>query len=300
PPAPAGHGLDAATSGIADARTTLYAPVVDPSTDQSAGAPLDRGPRGGGLFRDITIGSISGSSVTLRTDDGWSRTITVTSSVTITKGGQDASLADLKVGDQIRFAQTRNDDGTYTVTAIAVVVPSVAGSVSDVTTDGFKVTTRDGSVWTITTTSSTAYKIGVGDGTRADLVAGAMARVLGTSAGDSQLAALTVQVAADRVVGTVTAKTASTITVRTPDGTSRTINVGSTTTYVVAGTENATLADITVDMVVAVQGRTQADGSVNATAVLTGRGMGRGFGPGLGRGEFGPGSIFDTDLSSSS
>ena len=38
----------------------------------------DVGMRGGGS-RDITIASISGSSLSLKTDDGWTRTITPTS-----------------------------------------------------------------------------------------------------------------------------------------------------------------------------------------------------------------------------
>ena len=121
-------------------------PVLDPAGDE-----LDHGRLGGGAFRDITISAISGSSISLTTDDGWTRTITVTDTTTLTKGGQPIALSDLAVGDQVRFSQTKNDDGTYTVTAIAVVVPKVSGTVSDLTDTSFKITTRDGSVWTITT-----------------------------------------------------------------------------------------------------------------------------------------------------
>ena len=164
-------------------------------------------------FREITISAISGSNVTLTTDDGWTRTVAITDDVELTKGGQDIAVSDLAVGDQVRFAQTRNDDGTYTVTAVAVVVPHVSGTVSELSDSGFKVTTRDGSVWTITTDGSTTYQYGAADGTRADLANGAVVLVQGESTGDNALRALGVRVAADRVVGTVTATTADTITV---------------------------------------------------------------------------------------
>ena len=90
-------------------------------TGDDDGAELGRGGRAG--FREITIASISGNDVSLVTDDGWRRTVTVTSTVKLTKGGQDITVSDLKVGDQVRLRQTRNDDGSYTVTALAVVIP---------------------------------------------------------------------------------------------------------------------------------------------------------------------------------
>ena len=92
-----------------------------------------------------------------------------------------------------------------------------------------------------------------------------------------------VRVAADRVVGTVTAKTADTITVdqarrhRPSRSTS-----SAETEYRVAGAgDDADLGDVTVDMGIAVQGRTRDDGSIDASVVTAG--TGRGFG----RGEFG-------------
>ena len=82
--------------------------------------------RGFGGFGSITITAINGSSLSLKTDDGWTRTITVTADTKITKAGQAMSLSDLAVGDHIRFAQKKNDDGTYTVTAIAIRSPRSA------------------------------------------------------------------------------------------------------------------------------------------------------------------------------
>ena len=88
--------------------------------------------RGAMGFRDITVTAIDGSNVSLKTEDGWTRTITVTSDTTITKGGQTIALSDVQVGDEIRFAQTRNADGTFTITQIHVVMPTIGGQVTAV------------------------------------------------------------------------------------------------------------------------------------------------------------------------
>ena len=73
--------------------------------------------KGGQGKGPITIRAINGSQVSLATEDGWSRTIAVTPTTVITKGGQPIAVSDLAVGDRIRFHQTRNADGTYTVNA---------------------------------------------------------------------------------------------------------------------------------------------------------------------------------------
>lgn len=241
-------------------------------------------------FRQITITSINGNEIALKTDDGWTRTITVTDSVQLTKGGQPITLADLKVGDQVRFRQTRNDDGSYTVTALAVVVPTIEGKASDVTSSGFKVTTRDGSVWTVTVDGSTVYSFGQATGSLSDVKDGQQVFVAGTVPSDNKMTASSVRVAGDRVVGKVTAKTADTITVQTRDGKSVTVHVSSDTTFRVAGVDNATLNDVAVDMAIGVSGRSRSDGSIDAAAVAAGKAgaFGRGFdgsgGKGFGRG----------------
>ena len=285
-PAPSSSGGTPSTGGGAVAPAPFAA--LDPTLDESdPGLDLGRfGGRGG--FGDITITSISGSNLNLTTADGWTRTIAVTSSVALTRAGQAITLADLKAGDHIRFRQTRNGDGTYTVTAIAIVVPTVVGTVGDVTANGFTLKTRDGSTWTIALTGSTTYALGSGTGSKSDVVAGARVFVKGDSPAANQLTALRVQVAADRTIGTVTAKTANSITIKTRDGSTKTIHVGSGTTYRVVGKGTASLSDIAVDMVVGAEGRARSDGSIDATAVAggTGRGLGKGLFGRLGHGPF--------------
>jgi hypothetical protein len=253
---------------------------------------LDRGMRLG-RFGGVTITAIDGSNLSLRTDDGWTRTIAVTSSTTITKGGQTIALGDLEVSDTIGFSQTRKDDGTYTIDAIAVLIPQVAGEVTEITSNGFTLKTRDGTSWTITVNGSTAYKLGSADGSKSDVKVGTDIVVSGEKGStDTSLTALTVHVRVPVVFGEVTAKTGSTITIERRDGTSQTIHVGGATTYKVRGTDDASLSDITVGMAIVVQGSQRSDGSIDASTVAAGglnRGL-KGFGPG-----FWPGSGLPND-----
>lgn len=104
-------------------------------------------------------------------------------------------------------------------------------------------------------------------------------------------------VAGAPITGTVARKTDTAIVVRTAAGKTVTVNVSSTTRYLVRGVSTATLANFAVGDRVAVQGTLNADGSLNATLVQmatnlqpgTGGGGGRGFGGGSGRGNPGSG-----------
>ena len=242
----------------------------------------DFGGRGGGpggfghgIGREITISAINGSNISLKTDDGWSRTITVTSSTAITKGGVAATLGDLKVGDEIRFQQTRASDGTYTIDAIVVVVPTVSGTVTAVDADSITIKGRAGTTQEISTTSSTTYRFGSGAGTRADVVVGATILAAGTVGSNDAFTATSVTVAPARVMGTVTAKTASTITIERRDGTTVTVNVDADTTYEVAGITDAGLGDVTVGMQIFVSGRDAGANTIDASNILAGD-LGRG------------------------
>jgi hypothetical protein len=123
-------------------------------------APFAFGGRGLGLGRGgVEITAIDGSNVSLKTVDGWTRTIQVTSSTQITKGGDTITLNDLAVGDTIRFGQKRNADGTFTVTRIDVVLPTVAGTVTAKTGSSITIRQRDGSSATIHVDSSTTFRV---------------------------------------------------------------------------------------------------------------------------------------------
>jgi hypothetical protein len=236
-------------------------------------------------FGSVKVTAVAGSSVSLATDDGWTRTITVTSSTTITRGGAAATLADLAVGDTVRLGETRNADGTYTITAIAIVLPQVAGTVTAVGTDTITITVSDGTSQTIRTNGSTVYHLDQGDGKRSDVTVGASIVATGTKAAGGSLAATSVWVRLPRVTGTVSAVTTSTITLSRRDGTTVTIHVGSGTTIQVAGIANAKLSDVTAGMVIVVEGSQRADGSIDARAIAAGpfgKGPGHDRQPGAG------------------
>jgi uncharacterized protein DUF5666 len=233
-------------------------------------------------FGQITITAISGSNISLKTEDGWTRTISVTTTTSITRAGQKIALGDLKVGDAVRFRQNRNADGSFSITELAVVVPRVAGTVTAASGSGFTITKRDGTTWTVTVSGSTAYTVGRLDrkaGSRADVKVGSEVVVEGTQSSGNALNAIAVHVTLPTVAGQVTAKTGNTITVRRPDGTSATIRVGSSTSYRVRGVATPTLASITVGMGIVAEGAQRSDGSLDATSVAAGalRGNGKGL-----------------------
>jgi hypothetical protein len=230
-----------------------------------------RGLRGGLQFGQITITAIDGSKISLKTDDGWTRTIELTSTTSITKAGQAISAADLKVGDRVVFRQTRNADGSFNIAALQVVVPKVAGSVTAVSVSGFTLKARDGTTWTVAVTGSTAFSIGSRTGARSDVKVGVDVLVEGNQGTGNTLTALSVHVQLPHVVGQVTAKTASTLTIKRPDGTTATIHVGTSTTYRLPGKATASLADIAVGAFIAVEGTQLADGSIDASVVTSGR-----------------------------
>ena len=221
----------------------------------------------GGAFGRITVKSISGSSVALATDDGWTRTITVTSDVKITKGGEAAALADLEVGDVIRLGQKHNDDGSWTVTGIAIVLPRTAGIVTAVAADTITITIRGGTSQTIHTTSATKYHRDQADGTRADVKVGSIIGAVGDRAANGTFTATSVFVALPRVAGVVDKVGTDSITIKRGNGTTVTIHVSSGTTFAVDGSRTATLKDVKAGMRIVVRGLQRADGSLDADAV---------------------------------
>ena len=275
------------------------------SPDGRTTARLDeRGGRGmrGIAGQDITITKIDGTKLSLETDNGWTRTIDA-AGATVTKDGATVDVSTLKVGDQIVFRETRNADGTYTITTIYVVQPSVAGTVASVSGSTVTVTTPDGASQKVLLTDSTTYTLGRSAATKDAVVAGVRIYAQGSLGSDGSLTATSVVVEPARALGTVKEKSSSSITLTTRDGATMVVKVTSTTTYAVEGVQSATLADVAVGSVVMASGTTNADGSLTATSVQAraagsfggpgggpdgGRGWGRGHGgdgfPGMGPG----------------
>ncbi|MEA2632524.1 MAG: hypothetical protein QOE66_2743 [Chloroflexota bacterium] len=226
------------------------------------------GQRVGGFGGAITITKVDGAAVSLKTVDGWTRTISVTDTTQIRVGSQTGKLSDLKVGDTISLAQKKNADGTFAVTMILVRVPTVGGTVTEVTSTGFTIKLRDGSSKTVTTSSSTSFLLGDAKSSKSDLSVGARVTVEGTDG--SSFAADVVHIAPDLRIGKVTAVTGSSITIQGRNNTTITIHVDASTTYRVNGAAAGKLSDVTVGMYISAQGLSRADGSLDATTVLAG------------------------------
>ena len=247
---------------------------------------MGRGGRlgGGEMFASISITAIDGTKLGLATADGWTRTIDA-AGATITKGGQTVDVSSLKVGDSIVFEQSRQTDGTFKVTAIQVVLPHADGTVKSVADTSVTLTQRDGTDKVVTLTGSTTYQLfGLASkpaaSTKAALTVGAQVDAEGTTASDGSFTASLVTIRAAEAGGTVTGKTATTITVKTRGGTPLTINVDAGTTYVVAGTTAPTLSNVAVGAIVIAEGSKNADGTFSATVVRAFN-VGSGIGPGM-------------------
>ena len=148
---------------------------------------------GHGPGREITITAISGSSISLETVDGWTRTIEVDDATTYTKGDDDIALADLAVGDEIAFRQTLEDDGSWTIDAIAVILPHAGGEVTAVDGSTVTVEQRDGTTTTITVADDADVNVNGDDATAADIEVGMVLVAQGTENADGSLTASVVK-----------------------------------------------------------------------------------------------------------
>jgi hypothetical protein len=146
-----------------------------------------------GAAGGVTIASIDGSNLALKTSDGWTRTIAVTSTTKITRAGQAIGVSDLKAGDTISFRETKASDGTYTISAISVVLPRVFGQVTATTADTITIKQLGGTTTTVHVSSSTTFQVfGVTKPTIASLTTGMTITAEGTQAGDGSFDALSV------------------------------------------------------------------------------------------------------------
>ncbi len=201
PSAPAAGAGPAAPTGSAAPNK-----VVGPSTGAGRGFALPGffgglgalgggfgGPAAGPGLGAATIVSIDGPNLSLKTVDGWTRTIKVTSLTRISRAGQSIGLSALHPGDSIGFRESGASDGTYQIDAITVILPHVAGQVSAISGGTITVRQFDGTTATIRTGSSTTFRIlGVAKATIADLKVGMAINAQGTKNGDGSLQALAV------------------------------------------------------------------------------------------------------------
>jgi hypothetical protein len=86
-----------------------------PPTDQGQGQPPTDQGRGAGT-RGV-VASVNGSTLTVTAADGSTVTVTTSADTTVTTR-KTSSFADLAVGDSVRVAGERGDDGTLTAQSV--------------------------------------------------------------------------------------------------------------------------------------------------------------------------------------
>src|ERR1035437_9070448 len=215
----------------------------------TGGGALGGGALGGGALGGVSgrmaiaITKTDGSKLSLQTSDGWTRTIDATGAA-ITRAGKTVTVSDLAVGDTITFRETRQTDGTYRITAIQVVMATVSGTVTAVASGSVTISLPGGSTRMLTLTGSTAYKQSGAAASASALVVGVRITAQGRVDSAGNFTATPLNISAAAVRGTVAGKTATTIVVTTAPGKTVTINVSSSTKYVVRGVTAPTLSDV--------------------------------------------------------
>lgn len=249
------------------------------------GGPGGRGGPGDGLGG--VISSISGNTINIKHDSAVNIIATVNSSTVYKEAGQTISLSSLKAGETVQLRETRNSDGTASVTEVDVVMAHSGGTISSISGNTMTLTTPNNSSVKVNLSSSTTYTDLGKAISLSSLKAGEKVEVSGQTNSDNSLNATVVNIQHDRLGGTVTAVNGNNITVQvggpggrgpkpdtssttnssTPATTTKTIVVSSSTTYDEAG-QSAQLSSIAVGDHIKAQGTLSSDGnSLNALQV---------------------------------
>lgn len=162
-PEPGGHGRHGGFGG-----------------ERSAGGLQGRPGSGGGG----TITAITGSTLTLRTENG-TETVDTSSSTTYSKERQTVSFTTLAVGDVIHVRATPSSNngsagatppepgtGIVNAASVTVVEPTFAGRVSASDNGTYTIVGRDGRQFTVATTATTRYYDGSSPASSSAVVVG--------------------------------------------------------------------------------------------------------------------------------
>ncbi len=251
-----------------------------PGDKGGPGGPGGRGGEGGPGGLQGTITSINGSTITLKRDNVVNIIGTVNSTTTYTQAGKTINLSDLKTGELVQLHETRNTDGSFTITSVAVVLSHAGGTVSAVSADSLTITHQDNSTQKVNLTSATTYMDLGKTISLADIKNGIMVEAQGMLNADGSLNAEVINVRHDQLGGVVTAISGNTITVQgggrgdhakdaqpgavnpapSTTATTRTITISDSTTFLQAG-QSAKLSNIVVGARIEAAGTLSTDGN---------------------------------------
>lgn len=214
-----------------------------------------------------TVTSVSGSTITIKDPQGFSRTIVVGSATTYTQGGATSTIAAVVDGAKIVAQGTIDANGT-SLDALSVDVGTSGqigftyGTVTAVTSSSVTVLAKDGTSTTFTYTTSTGVKA-LSDSsatlTTSDLAVGEHVGVSFDSS--AATAAVTIDIQLAHVSGTVSAVSGDNITVQDHQNFTHLVLVGSATTYSQQGGGTATLASVTVGTRIRAEGVVDTNGT---------------------------------------
>ena len=155
---------------------------------------------GHGFGDEGTVTTVSGSTLTLRTENG-TETVKTTSSTKYTKEQLTVTFTSIKVGDVVRVQVPRPTSatvtpgtGTVTATQVEVVLPRLSGRVTAVGSDRYTLVGQDGQLVTVTTTGGTRYYNGTTKTTAAAVKVGSRVVAEGSQSSLTALSADTVTV----------------------------------------------------------------------------------------------------------
>jgi hypothetical protein len=167
-----GHSRDGAES-------VRLLPAAHAQFQPGGGRMGHRGPGFAGRFGGGgTITQISGSTLTLRTEEG-TQTVNTSGSTQYSRLRQTIAFGDLKVGDVVRVIPDASSakpatpgTGTISASRIVVVEPMLGGRVVSIDGDTVNIVGRGGRELTVTLTDSTKYYTGQASADRSAITVG--------------------------------------------------------------------------------------------------------------------------------
>lgn len=142
-----------------------------------------------------TVVSVSHTTITVADGQGFWRTVDVSSSTTVTRGGQSSTTSAIATGERVVATGTiEANHATLVASAVDIQLPREGGTVTAVSGSKITVKARNGSTVQIDTSSATVFSTAPGPnasstGSLSDVKAGSMIMAEGTKNADGSFSA---------------------------------------------------------------------------------------------------------------
>ncbi|HEY1762978.1 MAG TPA: DUF5666 domain-containing protein [Acidimicrobiales bacterium] len=254
-----GKAPSTAVSLVVGDRVEIGVSSTSPTTATSVSIELAM------LFGTVT--SVSGSTITIKDPQGFTRTIVEGTATTYTLNGASSTIAAVVDGAKIIAEGTIDPNGT-SLDALSIAVGSAGqmgftyGTVTAVTSSSVTVLAKDGTSTTFTYSTSTGVKA-LGDTsatlTTSDLAVGEHVGVSFDSS--AATTAVTIDIKLAHISGTVSAVSGDNITVQDHQGFTHLVLVGTATTYAQQGGGTASLVSVIVGARIRAEGVIDTNGT---------------------------------------